>query len=246
MTHTYKVSGMTCSGCQKKVQELLSKVNDVKNVSIDLVKGEATIDMEKHISTPIFKEALQDYPKYQLSESPNHAAVLNVSSDEEEPKTWIETYKPIFLVFGYISGVSLLATWTTGGFSWMRWMNHFMAGFFLVFSFFKLINLRGFAESYAMYDIVAKKWNGWGYMYAFVELGLGIAYLTGFNLHLTNAVTFIVMSISLVGVLQTVLNKRQIKCACLGTFFNLPMSIITIVEDALMIVMSLLMFSLAV
>jgi len=44
----------------------------------------------------------------------------------------------------------------------MRWMNHFMAGFFLVFSFFKLLNLKGFAESYSMYDIVAKHWNGWG------------------------------------------------------------------------------------
>jgi hypothetical protein len=49
------------------------------------------------------------------------------------------------------------------------------------------------------------------------------------------------MSISLVGVLQSVLNKRKIKCACLGDVFNLPMSTITIIEDALMIVMSLIM-----
>ena len=56
-----------------------------------------------------------------------------------------------------------------------------------------------------------------------------------------NAATFLVMSVSIIGVLQSVFNKRKIKCACLGAVFNLPMSTITIIEDALMIVMSLAM-----
>lgn len=62
MNHTYKVSGMTCSGCQGKVQDLLSKVNGVKKVAIDLTKGEAAIEMDKHISTSELKTALKDYP----------------------------------------------------------------------------------------------------------------------------------------------------------------------------------------
>ena len=49
------------------------------------------------------------------------------------------------------------------------------------------------------------------------------------------------MSVSIIGVLQTVLNKQKIKCACLGDVFNLPMSEVTIIEDGLMIVMSLSM-----
>ncbi len=113
-----------------------------------------------------------------------------------------------------------------------------MGGFFLVFSFFKLLNLDGFADSYAMYDVVAKKFHSWGYIYAFIELGLGLAYVTGFNPLVTNSATFVVMSVSLVGVLQSVLNKRKIRCACLGAVFNLPMSTVTIIEDALMIAMS--------
>ena len=51
----------------------------------------------------------------------------------------------------------------------------------MVFHFFKLLNLKGFAESYSMYDVIAKKWSSWGYVYAFIELALGIAFLTGFN-----------------------------------------------------------------
>ena len=43
MTHTYQITGMTCTGCQAKVQHLLSQVPDVQTVSIDLEKGEATI-----------------------------------------------------------------------------------------------------------------------------------------------------------------------------------------------------------
>ncbi|RYF79325.1 MAG: heavy-metal-associated domain-containing protein, partial [Chitinophagaceae bacterium] len=121
------------------------------------------------------------------------------------------------------------------------WMQNFMAAFFLVFSFFKLLDLKGFAESYSTYDIVAKGWMGWGYVYAFIELLLGVAFLTRFNPFITNAATFVVMTISIIGVLQSVLNKRKIKCACLGAVFNLPMSTVTIIEDGLMIAMSAVM-----
>ncbi len=241
MTHTYKVSGMTCTGCQAKVQGLLSEVTGVKNVNIDLSKGEASIGMEKHIATAELKAALKDYPKYQLTEANHQQQMIASVPVEEETRSWIETYKPILLIFGYILGISLMVEYMKGEFIWMRWMSHFMAGFFLVFSFFKLLNLKGFAESYGMYDIVAKKWNGWGYVYAFTELALGIAFLVGFNPILTNSVTFMVMTVSIIGVLQSVFNKRKIKCACLGDVFNLPMSTITIIEDALMIGMSAIM-----
>lgn len=93
----------------------------------------------------------------------------------------------------------------------MQWMQHFMAGFFLTFSFFKLLNLSGFAESYAMYDVIAKRIPVWGYIYAFTELALGIAYLINFNPLVTNSVTFLVMSVSIIGVLQSVLNKKKIQ-----------------------------------
>mgnify|MGYP000152949439 FL=1 len=92
-----------------------------------------------------------------------------------------------------------------------------------------------------MYDVVAKRIPIWAYIYAFVELGLGVAYLINFNPIVTNIVTFLVMSISIIGVLQSVLNKKKIQCACLGAVFNLPMSTVTIIEDALMIAMSGLM-----
>lgn len=233
MTHTYTISGMTCSGCAAKVQSLLSSVDGVENVKVNLEKNEADVTMHHHISTNELQNALKNYPKYQLSEQAHHS----VAATSEETKTWFETYKPILLIFAYITGITFLIEWQNG-FNAMRWMNNFMGGFFLAFSFFKLLDLKGFAESYFTYDIIAKRWPGYGYVYAFIELALGIAFIANFNPLLTNAVTFIVMSISIIGVLQSVLNKRKIKCACLGAVFNLPMSTVTIIEDALMIVMS--------
>jgi copper chaperone CopZ len=236
MTHTYTISGMTCSNCEAKVQQVLTKVHGVKNVTVDLSKNEAAIEMEKHIPIEDLKSALKPYSQYSIEEKNGMHAM---HMDEEETKSWFATYKPILLIFGYIIAVTVLVEEVNGSFDWMRWMRHFMAGFFLTFSFFKLLNLQGFAESYFSYDIIARKWFAWGYVYAFIELALGLAYLVNVNPWLTNGITFVVMSVSIVGVLKSVLNKRKIKCACLGTVFNIPMSTVTIVEDSLMISMSL-------
>jgi len=234
MIHTYSVSGLTCNNCVAKVHRLLSNVHGVENVDINLEKNEASVTMHHHIQTSTLQNALKDYPKYQLTEQTNHAVAIN----DEESKTWFETYKPILLIFAYITGISFLVE-LRGAFNAMHWMNNFMGTFFLTFSFFKLLDVKAFAESYASYDIIARRWMGYGYFYAFIELVLGIAFITSFNPLLTNAVTFVIMSISIIGVLQSVLNKRKIKCACLGAVFNLPISTVTIIEDALMIVMSL-------
>src|SRR6478609_6825750 len=233
MTHTYAISGITCNGCIAKIQKLLGGVDGVEKVSIDPEKNVADVSMRHPIQTSALQYALKDYPKYQLSEQTNH----HTETTDEESKTWFETYKPVILIFAYITCITLLIE-TIKGFNTMHWMNNFMGAFFLVFSFFKMLDLKGFAESYFTYDIIAKRWMGYGYVYAFIELALGIAFIANFNPLLTNAVTFIVMSISIVGVLQSVLNKRKIKCACLGAVFNLPMSTVTIIEDLLMIVMS--------
>lgn len=239
MTHTYNITGMTCTSCQSKVQGLLSKIEGVTNVSINLQKASAEIEMTKHISINTFKAALQDYPKYQITEA--ETKPVTVTFAEAESKTWLATYKPILLIFAYITAISFIASYHHDTIHWMDTMRLFMAGFFLTFSFFKMLNLKGFAESYAMYDVVAKKLNSWGFIYAFVELALGIAYAINFQPMATNVVTLVVMSVSIIGVLQSVFNKRKIKCACLGAVFNLPMSTVTIIEDALMIAMSVVM-----
>ncbi len=232
MIHKYQVTGMTCSSCESKVQSALLTVENVTNAAVSKEKNSATITMDKHVPLQDFQNALNRVDsKYQI-------ATINHNEVAEQTKSWFETYKPILLIFFYISLVTVLVQLTNPDFDSMQWMRHFMAGFFLVFSFFKFLNLKGFAESYRMYDVIAKQIPAWGYVYAFAELSLGIAFLINFNPLITNSITLIIMSISIIGVLQSVLNKRKIQCACLGAVFNLPMSTVTIIEDAMMIAMS--------
>ncbi|MEO6254217.1 MAG: MauE/DoxX family redox-associated membrane protein [Ferruginibacter sp.] len=235
MAHTYNITGMTCGSCVTKVKSQLLMLGNIKEAAVQLSTPQATINMQKHIPVNILQDAVSKAGNYTITEADEgmlHATPIG------ETGSWFNTYKPVLLIGAYITGVTLCIEAVRGDFNWDAWMRNFMAGFFLVFSFFKLLNLKGFSESYSSYDVIAKKWSAWGYIYAFIELGLGIAYLINFDPLVTNAVTFLVMSISIVGVLQSVLNKRKIQCACLGAVFNLPMSTITIIEDALMISMS--------
>ncbi|MWB94625.1 heavy-metal-associated domain-containing protein [Flavobacterium sp. GA093] len=232
MTHTYQLTGMTCSSCEDKVKKALLLVENISDVEVSKLENTATITMSKHVALADLQNVLDK--KYQIS-------ALHHNEMTEEARSWLATYKPILLIFFYISLVTIVIQLTNHHFDYMQAMRHFMAGFFLVFSFFKLLNLKGFAESYAMYDVLAKKIPVWGYVYAFIELGLGIAFLMNYQPLVTNIITFLVMSISIVGVLQSVLNKKKIQCACLGAVFNLPMSTVTIIEDGLMILMSLIM-----
>lgn len=232
MTHTYTVTGMTCGSCEAKVKTSLLMLPHVTDVQVSKENNTATISMDQHIALSTFQNALDK--RYQITALEHNEVV-------EQTKGWLSTYKPILLIFLYISIIAGISATANGGFNWMQGMNIFMAGFFLTFSFFKMLDLSGFAESYAMYDIVAKQIKVWGYLYAFVELGLGIAYAIGIAPVLTNIITLVVMTVSIIGVLQSVWSKRKIRCACLGAVFNLPMSTVTIIEDALMIAMSAVM-----
>lgn len=232
MTHTYNITGITCSNCESKIKSALLTTPFITGVDISKENNTATITMEKHIAIADLQTAIKKAgDKYRIEAKDHNEAEMQATS-------WFETYKPVLLIFTYITGVTLLLQAGNNNFGWMQWMRHFMAAFFLVFSFFKMLNLKGFAQSYVMYDVLARRIPAWAYVYAFVELALGIAYLINFNPFITNLVTLIVMLVSIIGVLQTILNKKKIQCACLGAVFNLPMSTITIIEDALMIAMS--------
>lgn len=236
MTHTYQIDGMHCSSCINKVKNELLKLGDVNSAEVQLEFPQATITMEHHIPAGALQHAVAKAGAYTLKE------IKTDTTDEqtaEEKDSWITTYKPLLLVFTFITGIAFITAQQHGDFSWMDWMDNFMGGFFIAFSFFKLINLRGFADSYSTYDLLAKNIYSYGYIYPFIELGLGVAYLTGWQPFYTNVLTIFVMGFSSIGVIQSLVNKRKLQCACLGAMFNLPMSTVTLFEDMLMAGMAL-------
>lgn len=233
MTHTYKVTGMTCNKCAASVKKALEGTTGVTSVQVTLEPPQVVVTMEYHVPTDVLNKALKAAGNYSIAE-PGSMVHEEHEMISEEKKPFFTAYKPVLLVFAYLAAVIILNEIYHGGFDIMRAMHLFMGGFFLVFSFFKMLDLKGFAYSYMTYDIIAKRWIGWGFVYPFIELALGLAYLFHFQILLTSIVTFIVMALSSVGVIQSLISKRRIQCACLGTVFNLPMSNITLIEDSLM------------
>ena len=132
-----------------------------------------------------------------------------------------------------IAAINLFAIVGPGPF-----MTDFMGAFFAVFGAFKLLDLNGFADAFQTYDLIARRLRAYALVYPFIQLCFGAAYLTGFRPGLTNALALGVMSVSALGVTRALLSKQKIKCACLGTKIKLPMSVISLVEDAAMAAMA--------
>ena len=241
MKHEYRIEGMTCGGCVARVQKAMDADPRVAEATLQLEGPQAIIEFSGKILSARELQGIIDASggHYTISQ-PDPVPVPDPVPDPV-PRT---SFKPLVIIVSFITGVSVLAQWPFGeGFDGMLWMQHFMAGFFLVFSGFKMFNLRGFANSYRMYDLGASWWPTWGLIYPFIELGLGLLYLTGESLEMAHGITIAVLGFSSIGVIRSVMSKQTIQCACLGDVFNLPMTTVTIIEDLAMVVMAAVMLA---
>ena len=233
MKHTYTVTGMTCNGCRTSVEDALNSIENVVKATVDLEKAEATIEMSSHISTDVLQKEITD--KYALSEKKE----ANVFQSSETKKTGLQKLFPLFLIFGYIAASALLLNYKPWDLT--NFMLDFMGLFYIVFSFFKLLDLKGFPESFKMYDPLAKVFPVYGWIYPFIEVALGILFLMRIQIPLALIITLIILGITTFGVTKTLLDKKPIQCACLGTALKLPMTKATFIENSIMIVMAIIM-----
>lgn len=233
MKQTYAVSGMICGGCAASVTEKLTKVNGVEKVTVNLERGEAEVDMKNHVSLSDLKVVLPE--KYTIQEKEKPA----VLSNPHEEKTKFRQLQPLFLIFAYLFAASFLLNYQ----DWnpKEAMLDFMGLFYIVFSFFKFLDLKGFPESFRMYDPLAKAVPIYGRIYPFLELALGLMFLMRFQIQIALMATVVVLGITTFGVVKTLLDKKSIRCACLGTALKLPMTEATFIENAIMLVMAVTM-----
>ena len=233
MTHTYNISGMTCEGCASTVRNELERVSGVTKVEVRLKDNSAIVTMDKHVDTEVLQNALSK--KYQLSEK-SSTNVFSAATSTEPEKSKIQQLTPLFLILGYITVASVLLnykTWNLG-----EAMLDFMGLFYIVFSFFKMLDLKGFPNSFRMYDPLAKVIPVYGWLYPFIETILGVMFLMRIEVDMALIATIIVLGTTTVGVTKTLLDKKSIQCACLGTALKLPMTQATFIENAIMLVMA--------
>lgn len=233
LSQTYTLTGLTCSSCVAKVTARLLHHHEVEEAVVTLQPPQAHLKTHVPLSEDALNAWLQPLGKYRMQASVGETPA-------PLPEKNAQTYRPLLLLLAYLGLVVAAESFRLGRFEPALVMRLLMGGFFVAFSFFKMLDLQGFSAAYRSYDLVARAVPAYGLVYPFIELGLGLAYLADLSPSWVNATTAVIMSVSLVGVLRAVLTKRAIRCACLGTVFNLPMSTVTIVEDGSMLVMALL------
>jgi hypothetical protein len=237
--HRFKTN-LNCGSCVAAVTPLLDGDGTIERWHVDTNSPEKTLTVE---GDGIASDRVQGLVAQAGFRAVEVADEPQPKRDEAAAETThsLRTFYPLALIGAFLVGVVALVEWRAGGPDPMRAMGNFMAGFFLVFSFFKLLDLRAFATAYATYDVIARRWPRYGYAYPFIELALGVAYLVNFLPVLTNVATLLVMAVSSVGVVRSLMQRKQIQCACLGTVFKLPMTYVTVVEDLLMVAMAAVM-----
>ena len=235
MKSKLKISGMTCEGCRSSVKDKLGSLAGVDDVQVDLVRGEAVIYSKNPVSLSLIKETLP--PKYSLINEED--VNLDTHGDITKNASKIKQLKPLFIILVYIFIASILLNYKNWNSS--NAMLDFMGLFYIIFSFFKILDIEGFSMSFRMYDPLAKQAPIYGYIYPFIEVILGMMFLIRYEVNIALILTLIVLGITTIGVTQTLINKRNIKCACLGTTLNLPMTEATFIENAIMIIMAFLL-----
>jgi|GEM_PF-332438 len=229
---TYYIQGMHCDGCVKKLSKAILELTGVESVMIDLKSKKALITSTDGLSRQTLAEKVENAGHYTLVD--NLGILFQI-------KTKLVLYFPLIVVFALIIVWTVIHQWLTG-FSLHYAMHDFMASFFLIFGALKIINWKNFAEGFRAYDPLARKSRTYAYIYPLIEVGLGVAY----QLHaqpelLFNAIAVIILSANSWGVIQSLSKKDEIKCACLGGFFNIPISWVTVAENVLMIAMAIYM-----
>ena len=125
--------------------------------------------------------------------------------------------------------------------NWIQWMHYFMGFFFCQFAMLKMFHLDGFVMGFQKYDLLAMKWGSYGYVYPFIELALGLAYLSFILPILTYFITVLIAFVGSIGVIKALKKGLDLRCACMGTILDVPLSTVTLTEDITMGLMALFM-----
>ena len=240
MKYFYKIYGMTCFNCKTFIEKKLSDLDQIINVEVDLENQEAIIAMNNYTELKVLQKSLPSKYSISIKEgTTDFDSNQNTSFQIEEGKSKFQQLKPLLLIFFYIISAIVLLHYKN--WSWNEAMLDFMGLFYVIFSFFKMLDLKGFPESFRMYDPLAKRIPLYGSIYPFLETSLGLMFLMRFEIKIALIITLVLLGITTFGVTKTLLDKKLIQCACLGTALKLPMTEATFIENIIMIVMAIIL-----
>ena len=230
MSQKFQIQGMTCLGCADTIQTRLRKESDVISAEVSFENKELLLDAKVPVDNEYIDSIISNLGNYNVKSQ--NANLLSKFLEHLSSK------KPILLALTIVIVSSLSIQTPFQNFDLDNWFITYMGLFFMLFSFLKLLNIKGFSLTFSRYDLLGKNIPGFAISYPFLEFCLGVAFLTNSLLIAANLATLIFMISQSIGV-GTVLRKKEIiQCACLGSSINLPVSYLTLIENLVMVSMS--------
>jgi len=229
MKYYYNIQGLTCNGCVQSVKVKLEEALPDHTINVVLEESKVIIEGVEIPDIELINSVLPE--KYTISNFSKN----NSQNGLSKSATKLTELKPLFLIFGYVTLASILMH--IKNWNMIQFMIDFMGLFFIVFSFFKLLDLKGFINAFKMYDPLARKSTFYAQIYPFIEIMLGLLFLFRFKVQFAIIITLIILSITTIGVTKALRNKEEIQCACLGSVLKLKMTEATFIENTIMIIM---------
>ena len=153
------------------------------------------------------------------------------------------TYRPVTAVFAMAALMALAASYAAFGTPFtVRAGEWFIAFSMCVLAMLKLQNVESFSSMFLNYDLLAKRWVPYSYVYPYAEGAAGVLMAAGALTWLSVPIALVIGTIGAVSVIKAVyVDRRELKCACVGGDSNVPLGFLSLTENVMMVAMALWM-----
>ncbi len=154
-----------------------------------------------------------------------------------------KTYTPVIAIFASAALMALAVSWAAfGTLLSMRVAEWFIAISMCLLAVQKLRDIDSFSNSFLGYDLLARRYVRYAYVYPFAELFAGVLMIAGALTWLAAPIALFIGAIGAVSVYRAVyIEKRDLKCACVGGESNVPLGFISLLENVMMVAMAIWM-----
>ncbi|HEV7291321.1 MAG TPA: glutaredoxin family protein [Devosia sp.] len=153
------------------------------------------------------------------------------------------TYRPVVVLFVLTALMAGAVSYAVAGTPFtLRALEWFISFSMVALALLKLQNVESFATMFLNYDLLAKRWVPYSYIYPYAEATAGVLMIAGALTWLSVPIALFIGSIGAVSVFKAVyIDKRELKCACVGGSSNVPLGFVSLTENLMMIAMAVWM-----
>ena len=153
------------------------------------------------------------------------------------------SYRPVIVLFVMTALTALAGSYAVSGqLLTVRTVEWFIAFSMVVLALLKLQDVESFSAMFLNYDLLARRWVPYSYVYPYAEGLAGVLMIAGALKWISIPVALFIGTIGAVSVFKAVyIDKRELKCACVGGSSNVPLGFVSLTENLMMIAMALWM-----